>query len=57
MQSNGVRNRALLTGVGWTLAAALAWFRSSLPEPIYLGSPGVVALGGAAMERDEKGSP
>lgn len=50
MQPNGTRKRALLIGAGWTLAAlaALAWVKSSFPEPIYLWSLGLVALGWAA---------
>ena len=49
MQPNGARNRALLIGTGWTLAAAvaLALFTSSPAEPIYLWSLGVVAFGWA----------
>lgn len=47
MQPNRARNRALLMGTGWTLAAAvaLAFFKSARSEPIYLWSLGVVALG------------
>lgn len=47
MQPNRARNRALLIGTGWTLAAAvaLALFKSSPTEPIYLWSLGVVAFG------------
>lgn len=51
MQTNGARNRALLMGSGWTLAAAaaLAWFKSSPAEPITLWTMGVVALGWAGI--------
>ncbi|MBI5910510.1 MAG: hypothetical protein HY848_11210 [Betaproteobacteria bacterium] len=51
MQPNRARNRALLIGTGWTLAAAvaLAWFKSSPAEPIYLWSLGVVAFGWAGV--------
>jgi hypothetical protein len=51
VQPNGARNRALLLGTGWTLAAlvALACFKSSSFEPIYLWSLGVVAVGWAAL--------
>lgn len=51
MQPNRARNRALLTGMGWTLAAAaaLAFFKSSPSEPIYLWSLGVVASGWAGV--------
>ena len=51
MQANGARKRALLTGTGWTLAAAaaLALFKSAASEPIYLWTLGVVALGWAGI--------
>jgi hypothetical protein len=51
VQSNGVRKRALLTGTGWTLAAAvaLALFKSFQTEPIYLWSLGLVGLGWAGV--------
>lgn len=51
VQANRVRNRALLIGTGWTLAAAaaLALFKSFPSEPIYLWSLGVVASGWAAV--------
>lgn len=51
MQTNGARNRALLMGSGWTLAAAaaLALFKSSPAEPITLWTMGVVALGWAGI--------
>jgi len=51
VQANGARKRALLTGTGWTLAAvaALAFFKSSASEPIYLWTLGVVALGWAGV--------
>ena len=51
MQPNRARNRALLMGSGWTLAAAvaLAWFKSSPSEPITLWTIGVVALGWAGV--------
>lgn len=47
MQANCARRQALLIGAGWTLAAAsaLAFFKSSSFEPIYLWSLGVVAFG------------
>jgi len=49
VQPNRARNRALLIGAGWTVAAAvaLALFKSLQSEPIYLWSLGVVALGWA----------
>lgn len=57
MQPNGARNRALLIGTGWTLAAAvaLALFKSSPSEPIYLWTLGVVAFGwaGELMRAEE----
>lgn len=51
VQPNGARNRALLIGTGWTLAAALALagFKSAASEPIYLWSLGLVALGWAGV--------
>jgi hypothetical protein len=51
VQANGIRKRALLRGAGWTLAVpmALAWFKSDLPEPIYLWTLGIVAAGWAAV--------
>ena len=51
MEASGLRNRALLIGAGWTLAvaAALVWFKSVFPEPIYLWSSGIVALGWAVV--------
>jgi len=46
MQLSSLRNRALMIGAGWTLAApaALAWFNLGAAEPIYPWSLGVVAL-------------
>lgn len=51
MQANAARNRALLIGTVWSLAAAvaLAWFKSALSEPIYLWTLGVVACGWAGI--------
>ena len=51
MQVNGARNRALLIGTGWTLAAvaALAFFKSSAFEPITLWTLGIVVLGWAGV--------
>lgn len=51
MQANGARNRAILIGTGWTLAAALALasFKSTPIEPIYLWTLGVVASGWVAQ--------
>lgn len=51
MEASGFRNRALLIGTGWTLAVAvtLVGFKSVFPEPIYLWSSGIVALGWAAV--------
>jgi len=48
---NGAYKRALLTGIGWTLAAvaALVFFKSTEFEPIYLWTLGVVALGWAGV--------
>jgi len=51
VQVNGARNRALLIGTGWTLAAvaALAFFKSSAFEPITLWTLGIVVLGWAGV--------
>jgi hypothetical protein len=51
VQPNGARDRALLIGTAWTLAAAAvaAWFKSARAEPIYLWTMGVVALGWAGV--------
>jgi hypothetical protein len=51
VQPNGARNRALLIGTGWTLAVlvALACFKFSPFETIYLWSLSVVAFGWAGV--------
>ncbi len=51
VQPNAARNRALLMGTGWTLAAgaAFALFKSSPSEPICLWSLGLVASGWAGV--------
>ena len=53
VQLSGLRNRALLIGAAWTLAApaALAWFNLGAAAPIYPWSLGVVALGWAVILR------
>lgn len=47
MRPNDAGNIAFLLGAGWTLAvvAALALFKSSSIEPIYLWTQGIVGLG------------